>query len=125
MELKEMQEQQELPEIQQLAYNKCYNANLLRRKGDKKRIPELEVIFAKDPKHSYYYANFVIEERFEEGERSIATDSYYSYCYATGVIRGPFSLGHHVIFKSHYKDEYIKFLKSIHCDLNEISEWLI
>jgi hypothetical protein len=125
MELKEMQEQQELPEIQELAYNKCYNANILRKKGEKLRIPELEVIIAKNPVYSFQYARDIIKGRWEEGEGIIATDPELSYCYAKHVIEGPFPLGHHVIFKSEWKKSYINYLKYLDYDLTEISEWLI
>jgi hypothetical protein len=125
------------------AYFKCLH--------EKRRIPELESIIATDSNYSYWYAFDIIKGRFIEGEKSIATDldcSYLyaryiikgrfiegekiiandldcSYLYARDVIKGPFRLCHPVIFSSHFKDDYIYFLKSINCDLNEISEWLI
>jgi len=89
------------------------------------RMPELENIIAIDPYFSYRYACDVIKCRWEKGEQIIATNSYYSYWYARYVIKDPFHLCHHIIFNSEWRDEYIGFLKSINCDLNEIGEWLI
>jgi hypothetical protein len=101
------------------AYDKCYDEG--------KRIPELENIIITDPFYSYRYARNIIEGRFIEGEKIISTDPDYSYFYSLNIIKGPFYLCHHVIFnsKSEYKDDYIRFLKSINCDLIEIGEWLI
>jgi len=45
--------------------------------------------------------------------------------YARYVLKGPFHLGHHVIFNSEYRNEYVSFLKSINYNLSEISELLI
>jgi len=125
------------------AYLKCYNENRI--------ILELESIIAldsewsyyyarniiygrweegeksisTDSKHSYYYALDLIEGKWEKGEKAISTDPLYSYWYAHNVIKSHFDLCHPIIFNSHYKNEYIDFLKSINYDLSEIGEWLI
>ena len=99
------------------AYYKCKNEN--------RRIPELEDVIATDSKYSYRYAINIIKGRWEKGERSISTNSHYSYWYVINIINCPFELGHRAIFNSHYKNEYIDFLKSINYDLSEIGEWLI
>jgi hypothetical protein len=127
----------------QEAYYKCKNKNC--------RVPKLESIISTNFYYSYLYARDLIKGRFIEGEKLIATDLYYSYCYAVqiikgrweecektiathpehsywyahNVIKGPFHLCHPIIFNSEYKDDYLKFLKSINYDLNEISEWLL
>ena len=99
------------------AYYKCIYED--------KRILKLEGIIATDSKYSYYYARDIIKGRFEKGEQIIVTDPENSYFYARYVIKDPFHLCHHIIFNSEWRDEYIKFLKSINYDLSEISEWLI
>ena len=97
----------------------------LKCKNKKKRIPELEDVIATDSKYSYYYASDIIKGRWEKGEQSIATNCHYSYWYAINIINCPFHLGHHFIFNSRWKEDYIIFLKSINYDLNEIIEWLL
>jgi hypothetical protein len=64
-------------------------------------------------------------ERAEELEKIIASDVIVSLHYIANVIKKPFPLCHPVIFNSTWKDDYLKFLKSINYDLNEIEEWLI
>lgn len=97
----------------------------LKCKNQKKRIPELEDVIATDSKYSYYYASNIIKGRWKKGEESIANNSHYSYWYAINILNRPFHLGHHFIFNSRWKNDYISFLKSINYDLNEISEWLL
>ena len=99
------------------AFNECLS------RGE--RIPELEDVISTNSYFSYLYARDVIKNRFIEGEKSIATDLECSYYYAHDVLKGPFHLGHPIIFKSYYKNDYLYFLKYIKYDLNEIGEWLI
>ena len=101
------------------AYKECYFNN--------KRISELENIILTSTQYSYYCARYIIEGRWGKGEKIISTDPRWSYFYSLNIIKGPFYLCHHVIFnsKSEYKDDYIRFLKSINYDLNKIGEWLI
>jgi len=125
------------------AYLKCYNENrtilelesiivldsewsyLYACNIIKDRWKKGEKSIATDSYWSYYYACNVIKGRFEEGEKIIATELYWSYYYACNVVKGPFNLCHPVIFNSIWKNKYIRFLKSINCDLTEIGEWLI
>jgi hypothetical protein len=86
---------------------------------------EGEEVISKHSQSSYFYASQILKRPWEKGEKSISNVAFYSYWYAHDVINGPFPLGHPVIFNSYFKIDYIKFLKSINCDLSEIGEWLI
>jgi hypothetical protein len=93
--------------------------------GRKRRSPDLEEIISTDFHSSYVYARDIIKGPFKKGEKIISTDIHHSYHYAVNVTKTAFPLCHPYIFNSPYKEPYIKFLKSIGYDLNEISEWLI
>ena len=101
----------------QEAYYKC------QKKKD--RILELEEIISSDPQYSFLYANHIVKNKWELGEKAISTHSYFSYRYARFILRNVFPLCHPIVFSSPFKDDYIDFLKSINYDFNEISEWLI
>jgi hypothetical protein len=94
-------------------------------KSLKKRSHKLEKLIIENSQLCFDYAREVLRGPFLEGEEKISSDSFHSYMYAKHVLNGPFTLGHHVIFNSFYKKDYIYFLKSINCDLSEIEEWLI
>jgi hypothetical protein len=89
------------------------------------RDPKLEKLIIESAHLCFEYAKNVLQEPFLEGEKVISIDSFYSYMYAKYVLNGPFHLGHHIIFNSEYKYDYLDFLKSINYDLKEIGEWLI
>ena len=96
------------------AYNKCLK--------EKRRIQELEGIISTDPKWSFYYACYIIGGPWELGEEVISKNPSWSFSYAYEVIKGPFEKCHYIIFNSSWKNDYIKFLKSINCDY---CEWLL
>jgi len=83
-------------------------------KYSEKRIPELEPAISKDAKYSYYYAFFVIKDRFILGEPSISQDAFYSFHYATDVIKGRLpDFMHNQMILSNDKSakKYVKFIK--------------
>lgn len=61
------------------------------------QMSELESIIAKDAEYSYYYAKFVLKDRFILGEYAISQNSYYSYLYAEYVLNGQFEMGEEAI----------------------------
>jgi len=63
-----------------LAFEYCRN--------NKKRVPEYEPIIARSAKYSYLYARFVVQGRFELGEKKIFKNIEYCCRYATTVIKG-------------------------------------
>jgi hypothetical protein len=65
-----------------------------------------EDIWAKDARCAYFYARYVLKDRFEKGEDAIATDAHYAFMYATNVTRGRFEKGEDAITKSHLRREY-------------------
>lgn len=91
----------------------------------KKKISKLEKIISTDSQYSYFYILNVIKGPWEEGEDIISKHPYWSYKYARDIIKKPFEKCHYIIFYSSCKNLYIKFLKTINYDLNNISEWLI
>lgn len=75
------------------------------------RFPEGEPIIATNAKSSYGYAYSVLKGRFSLGEPIIATDDYCSYSYAVFVLHGPFPLGEPVIAKdTHFADAYTYYV---------------
>ena len=86
---------------------------------------EGEEVISKHAQSSYFYASQILKKPWKKGEKSISNVAFYSYWYAHDILNGPFSLGHPTIFNSNFKDDYVKFLKSINYDLSEIGEWLI
>jgi hypothetical protein len=86
---------------------------------------EGEEIISKHAQCSYFYASQILKKPWEKGEKSISSVAFYSYWYAHDILNDLFYLAHPTIFNSNFKDDYIKFLKSINCDLSEIEEWLI
>ena len=52
-----------------------------------KRTPGLEEIIKKDPEYAYYYANYIIKDRWKEAEDVIKKDSYHAYLYSRDVIK--------------------------------------
>jgi len=92
-----------------------------------KRIPELEKIIATDAEQSFYYAMYMIQGGWEEGEESISKDASVCYFYAINILNGMFEKGHYTIFiKSKYKDDYINFLKKNNkYDEKKLLEWII
>ena len=91
----------------------------------KKKISKLERIISTDSQYSYFYTFNIIKGSWEEGEDIISKHPYWSYKYARDIIRKPFEKCHYIIFDSSSRNFYIKFLKSINYDLDNISEWLI
>jgi hypothetical protein len=57
-------------------------------RDNKKRVPEYEPIIARSAKYSYLYARFVVQGRFELGEKKIFKNIEYCCRYATTVIKG-------------------------------------
>ena len=57
-------------------------------RDNKKRVPEYEPIIARSAKYSYLYARFVVQDRFELGEKKIFKNIEYCCRYATTVIKG-------------------------------------
>lgn len=57
-------------------------------RDNKKCVPEYEPIIARSAKYSYLYARFVVQGRFELGEKKIFKDIEYSARYASTVIKG-------------------------------------
>lgn len=57
-------------------------------RDNKKRVPEYEPIIARSAKYSYLYARFVVQGRFELGEKKIFKNIEYSARYASTVIKG-------------------------------------
>ena len=73
------------------------------------RFPEGEEAIAKDPQWAYRYAGYVIYGRFPEGEEAIATSPYFAYLYAKDVIRGRFPEGEEAIATDPYwTKEYLE-----------------
>ena len=48
---------------------------------------QYEFIIKKDPRYAYYYAQYVIQGRWQEAEEYIKKDPYYAYGYAYEVIK--------------------------------------
>lgn len=63
-----------------LAFEKC--------RDSKQRISELEPIIARSAKYSYLYARFIVQGRFELGEKKIFKSIEYSCRYACSAIKG-------------------------------------
>ena len=65
-----------------------------------------------DARSAYWYANYVLNGRFELGEAIIATHFYYAYLYAKDVLKGSFPLGEPAIamniFCYEYTDQILK-----------------
>jgi len=62
------------------------------------RFPEGEEAISKSAEFSYLYA-VLLGERFLAGEEAISKDPYASYNYAEDIIEGPFPLGEEAISK--------------------------
>ena len=52
-----------------------------------KRTHKLESVIAQDPQWAFWYARFVIKERWPEAEPVIAQDPYSAYDYARWVMQ--------------------------------------
>ena len=62
-----------------------------------------------DPYWAYFYARYVLNGRFPEGEEAIATSPYFAYLYAKDVIRGRFPEGEEAIATDPYwTKEYLE-----------------
>ena len=85
---------------------------------------ELEKIISEDCHYSYKYS-ILLDAPFHIGENAISQSSLYSFLYAKYVLKDQFPIANKIILNSHFKDDYISFLKSINFDLTIISEWLI
>ena len=51
------------------------------------KLRELEDTWTKSAQYSYWYARFVLENRFPKGEDAIATDDLWSYRYAKNILK--------------------------------------
>ncbi|MCM8774686.1 MAG: hypothetical protein NC820_08185 [Candidatus Omnitrophica bacterium] len=60
----------------------------------------LENIIAKGAGASFYYARYILRNRFLKGEDAIAKDAYYSYWYSKNVLKAPFRKGEKSIAKN-------------------------
>ena len=61
-----------------------------------------ESIIATDACRSYMYSRYVLEGRFELGEKVIATHHGYSSTYAKNILKGRFELGEYIMFDRKY-----------------------
>ena len=119
---KSLKEETRIPELEEVInkdsmYSYSYCLNVIRGPWESG-----ENIISKDPKNSYFYARDIIKGVWERGEEAISKDPQWSYHYAHDIIKGPFEKSHPIIFNSGWKNDYIRFLKSINYDY---SEWLI
>ena len=67
------------------------------------KFPEGEPAIATNAKSSYWYAYSVLHGPFLLGEKAIANDIEYSFCYALNIIKRQFELGEHTIAKDEYR----------------------
>jgi hypothetical protein len=78
----------------------------------KNRWPQGEAAIASSPAYAYSYARHVIKGRWPEGETAIASNPEYAYLYAKNIIRGRWPKGEAAITKG-YAREYNDFLASL------------
>ena len=71
-----------------------------------RRFNRGEKTIALDPYYAFTYARDVLKGRFEKGEEAIAGDPYCAFKYAKTVLGGKFALGEKVILESEYGDLY-------------------
>jgi hypothetical protein len=76
----------------------------------KGRFPEGEAAIAKHAAASFEYA-YYLKKRFPKGEAAIAKDEMYAYWYAKYIIRERFPEGELVIANSPFKHEYEEMFK--------------
>lgn len=69
------------------------------------RFPDGEFVIATDAKSSYWYAVSVLKGQFELGEKVIAESTEYAFCYALNIIKKQFKLGESAIAK----DEWLSY----------------
>ena len=62
--------------------------------------PDLEPAIAKHAKWAFFYANNILNGRFELGEPTIARDGQWAYMYALYVIKGRWEIGEEAIFSN-------------------------
>lgn len=79
------------------------------------RNEELEKIILTDSTWAYFYAMYVIKDRWPEAELIIATDSDYAYNYAVDLIKGKLpELMHNVMLlhADHNSKAYLEFINN-------------